>query len=247
MTDFIHIYEEAISKKTCEYFIDFFEQEDKLGNTFSGHVSAGTVKSIKDTTDLHLRKGSFDISKQYLKDVYESSKHLKYVNIYDSIVKKKFEEYIKKYHFKDERFSHLLSTGESLFNPHPNLNLDAPLMHRYKPPNQGYHAWHYDWGLTEDNFRPDRDNENNFKNQCPICDWTTVNQLLSMRMMVGLVYLNDVDEGGETEFFHQKVKIKPKQGTLLVWPAHFTHIHRGNKPISNTKYVINQWFIPKLL
>jgi hypothetical protein len=62
-------------------------------------------------------------------------------------------------------------------------------------------------------------------------------------MVVGMLYLNDVEEGGETEFLHQKVKIKPSQGTVVVFPTYFTHVHRGNAPISNTKYIINKWGI----
>ena len=64
------------------------------------------------------------------------------------------------------------------------------------------------------------------------------------RMLVGMVYLNDVKDGGETEFYYQKLKIKPKRGTLVIWPAYFTHLHRGNKPISNSKYIINMWANP---
>ena len=56
-----------------------------------------------------------------------------------------------------------------------------------------------------------------------------------------MFYLNDVKEGGETEFYHQKIKIKPKAGTLVLFPAGFTHTHKGNMPISNDKYIITTW------
>ena len=64
------------------------------------------------------------------------------------------------------------------------------------------------------------------------------------RFLVGFLYLNDVEEGGETEFYHQNLKIKPKQGTLVIFPTYFTHLHRGNPPISNRKYIINKWCLP---
>lgn len=64
---------------------------------------------------------------------------------------------------------------------------------------------------------------------------------LSNRILVFLLYLNDVDEGGETEFLYMPKRVKPKKGTLLVFPASFTHTHRGNPPISNTKYVLTGW------
>jgi hypothetical protein len=55
-----------------------------------------------------------------------------------------------------------------------------------------------------------------------------------------MVYLNDVDEGGETEFLYQQVKIKPKRGTVVIWPGGFTHLHRGNPPLKN-KYIATGW------
>ena len=61
------------------------------------------------------------------------------------------------------------------------------------------------------------------------------------RILAWTVYLNDVEEGGETEFLYQHVRIKPKQGTLCFFPAGFTHTHRGNPPLSNTKYIITGW------
>jgi len=63
-------------------------------------------------------------------------------------------------------------------------------------------------------------------------------------MVVGMLYLNDVAKGGETEFLHQQVSLKPKQGTLVVWPAYFTHTHRGKPPLSGRKYIINKWGFP---
>lgn len=78
---------------------------------------------------------------------------------------------------------------------------------------QGYHLWHSDAGTRE-----------------------TCNRLL-----VWSLYLNDVEEGGETEFVHQHMRIKPKQGTLVIWPAGFTHTHRGNPPLTGDKYIVTGW------
>lgn len=61
------------------------------------------------------------------------------------------------------------------------------------------------------------------------------------RQIAIIFYLNDVLEGGETEFFHQKLKIKPTAGTLLLFPPHWTHVHRGNIPKSYKKYVITSF------
>ena len=63
------------------------------------------------------------------------------------------------------------------------------------------------------------------------------------RSLLFLVYLNDVEEGGETEFYYQQLKVKPKKGTIVIAPAGFTHTHRGNTPISGDKYVLAGWIL----
>ena len=61
------------------------------------------------------------------------------------------------------------------------------------------------------------------------------------REMVYTVYLNDVEEGGETEFLYQLTRLKPKKGTLCLFPAGYTHVHRGNTPLSGEKYIMTGW------
>ncbi|WP_351188381.1 2OG-Fe(II) oxygenase [Shewanella sp. TB4-MNA-CIBAN-0142] len=61
------------------------------------------------------------------------------------------------------------------------------------------------------------------------------------RVVLYMFYLNDVEEGGETEFYYQQRKISPKKGTMVIAPAGFTHSHRGNVPISNDKYIATSW------
>lgn len=63
----------------------------------------------------------------------------------------------------------------------------------------------------------------------------------STRIAVYMVYLNDVQSGGETEFLYQSKRVSPKAGRLLIWPAAYTHVHRGNPPLEGTKYVMTGW------
>jgi len=61
------------------------------------------------------------------------------------------------------------------------------------------------------------------------------------RILVFTTYLNTINKGGETEFFYQKQKIKPITGKTIIFPAYWTHTHRGN--ITNeTKYIITGWY-----
>lgn len=78
----------------------------------------------------------------------------------------------------------------------------------------GYHGWHSEYDGSIDGHN---------------------------RVLSWILYLNDVPEGGETEFLHQSLRIKPKTGTFVIWPAYFTHLHRGNPPISNEKYIMTGW------
>lgn len=77
----------------------------------------------------------------------------------------------------------------------------------------GYHGWHYE--------------ADNIEN--------------SRRVFAYILYLNDVEEGGETEFLYLHKRIKPKAGTLVIFPAGFIHTHRGNPPLSNEKYILTGW------
>ena len=80
-------------------------------------------------------------------------------------------------------------------------------------PGSGYHVWH---------------NENSTRGTCN-------------RILTYILYLNDVEDGGETEFLYYPKRIKPEAGTLILWPAGFTHTHRGNQPLTGDKYIMTGW------
>ena len=86
-------------------------------------------------------------------------------------------------------------------------------------PNDGFFNWHFDQGSN---------------------DWFAYS-----RVLVAMFYLNDVKEGGQTEFLSQEVSIKPSQGDLVIWPATWTHKHRGKLPISSSKYICNFWLVSR--
>ena len=63
------------------------------------------------------------------------------------------------------------------------------------------------------------------------------------RVLAWTMYLNDIPDGeGETEFLWQGVRITPKAGTICIFPAAFTHTHRGNPVYSCNKYIATGWF-----
>ena len=81
----------------------------------------------------------------------------------------------------------------------------------------GYHVWHSEQGNGEQ----------------------------ANRGLVYMLYLNTLpsEANGETEFLYQQRRINPVENTVVLWPAAFTHAHRGN-PVygENAKYIITGWF-----
>tara|TARA_B100000029_G_scaffold9313_2_gene9898 strand:+ start:5158 stop:5748 length:591 start_codon:yes stop_codon:yes gene_type:complete len=89
-------------------------------------------------------------------------------------------------------------------------------MKRIKP-GGGFHNWHFE--STDVNVK---------------------------RKLVLQLYLNDIDEAGETEFLYQNKRLAPKKNRLLIFPADFTYTHRGNPPIGKTdKYILTTWLEEK--
>lgn len=60
----------------------------------------------------------------------------------------------------------------------------------------------------------------------------------SSRSISVLIYLNDDYDGGEIEFPYFNLKIKPKAGTLILFPSNYAYSHIAHPVISGTKYVI---------
>ena len=71
-------------------------------------------------------------------------------------------------------------------------------------------------------------------------DFAHYKDIKKRRIITYLWYLNDVEEGGVTEFWKRKT-IKPEAGKLLLFPASWTFPHCGQMPISHDKYIITGW------
>ena len=83
-------------------------------------------------------------------------------------------------------------------------------------PTEGYHVWHVEHGKGYEN---------------------------EARALVYSIYLNDVEDGGETEFLNFSKRVKPKKGRIVIWPAGFPYVHRGNPPLSGEKYILTSWIM----
>ena len=65
------------------------------------------------------------------------------------------------------------------------------------------------------------------------------------RLLAWMVYLNDAECG--TEFPYQEKTVTPKTGRTVIWPAGWTHPHKGVTPNIGLKYIATGWFyhLPK--
>ena len=102
--------------------------------------------------------------------------------------------------------------------PYMNENTEFALRENYNlqkyPVGGGFKIWHF---------------ENDFKSH-----------LNRHRALVFMTYLNDVEDGG-TEFFHQNLSTPAKKGLTLIWPAYWTHTHRGIVSRLKEKYIVTGW------
>lgn len=64
------------------------------------------------------------------------------------------------------------------------------------------------------------------------------------RIFSSVLYLNDVQDGGETYFNNFNVSVEAKAGRLAMFPANFAYLHEAKMPKSNDKNVIVTWFVP---
>ncbi len=64
---------------------------------------------------------------------------------------------------------------------------------------------------------------------------------VASRYMVFLWYLNDVDQGGETEFVDLGIKSAARKGKLLMFPPYWMYRHAGLPPVSNPKYILSTY------
>lgn len=119
--------------------------------------------------------------------------------------------------FRDQVIRHL-----TLYNERVALTLPVPLRNRLE--NLRIKRYSVDAG---DRFQPHFDS----------LDYS------SNRYMVFLWYLNDVKEGGETEFCDLGLRIEARQGRLLMFPPYWLFQHAGLPPRSNDKYIISTYLL----
>ena len=221
MNDFVEVYDGALSIEFCERLISLFEQ--------SPHQQAGRAGGVVDPE----KKQSSDILLNQYPEFSEAVAHIA------DVTADYLQRYLDKY-----RFALIAPIALTLQDPATGqartLTIDnfdelagdklASLMQylyrlghlqaqKYPKGSGNYNYWH-----------------------CEVFPMAPHNEQLH-RSLLFMFYLNDVEEGGETEFYYQKRAIQPKAGRMVIAPAYFTHTHRGCIPKSNDKYIVTSWVL----
>lgn len=221
MTDFIEIYPDTLTPEFCQQFIASFEQSP---HKTDGRTGGGVDKSKKLSQDIFLNERP-EFSEQLATITQACTNQiLAYINKYYfsliSSISLVVEHPVTKQpvQLTQENFEEV--ARPNLFNLVRYLFRIAPInAQKYVKQRGNYQYWHSE-----------------------IFPQQGHNDALH-RVLLFLIYLNDVDEGGETDFFYQNKSIKPKAGTMVIAPCGFTHTHRGNIPLSNDKYVLTSWML----
>lgn len=181
-TDFIGVYEGALSKEACEGVIQDFER----------HATTNPPSIVSGSEQYGGSKWRNDYS------IFAQGCMPKTAEVINTALQTCVNVYSEKFFFLKE----IRATS------------DIVKLQR-TPPQGGYHIWHAE----------------------------AMDRGTAHRVLVWIIYLNDIPDGeGETEFLWQGVRVKPKAGTCVLWPAAFTHPHRGNPVYSCDKYIATGWY-----
>ncbi len=220
-TDFIAVIDDVLSPEQCSNIIAAFE---KSANLAPGQTGGGIDTDKKRSVDVSFSRD--DVFKPYLKDVMAQ-------------VGNELMKYIDEYFFSlvgpigltvrhPKTGEPVKMTGENYAEVGrpalPNLvnylfRIGDINAQRYKAGEGGYPYWHSE-----------------------VYPQLQHNDALH-RVVLFMFYLNDVEEGGQTEFYYQHRSVKPKAGRMVIAPAGFTHTHRGCIPESNDKYILTSWML----
>jgi hypothetical protein len=221
MTDFIEIHDGVLEPKLCEDIITRFNKSPHIHRGRTGHG-----------VDLE-KKDSYDLTITPIPE---------WEGMVRTLMDKAFvplRGYLRKYLYtlvgaispavKHPKTGKLVTLTEQNFAELGEPHLDQLIgnfyrygmlnVQKYLKGSGGYPHWHSEIYPKDDK-----------------CD-----QL--HRVLAFQFYLNDVAAGGETEFYYQQRKVESRAGRMIIFPAGFTHTHRGNRPESGEKYIITSWVL----
>jgi hypothetical protein len=225
MNSFIVEFKKALSDEYCDHLIEKFERDQRKTE---GKTGAGVDKTKKDSQDLYIshlpewRDECNTISNLILQGVTQYARA--YPFLLTGAVSPSIQD-PKTGQLRTIRYDDIQNLSDQDISQlvQTIYRLDDVNLQKYTKGTGGYHHWH------SEHYPHPVDKE----------------QRSLHRVLLWLIYLNNVEQGGETEFFFQQAKVKASKGSLVLAPCGFTHTHRGCIPQSSDKYVLASWVMYK--
>tara|TARA_R100000152_G_C6773675_1_gene201118 strand:- start:1012 stop:1761 length:750 start_codon:yes stop_codon:yes gene_type:complete len=217
LSTYIALYENAVNDELIKEILDRYDYfKDSHGK---GLVKAGYKPDTKVSTDFNLKSPMMTKvdGEEIFPIIYNKDLNIKIEKIYNDCLSHYFGSLNP---YLDDTFSLFpekrgASKNKLAFNSHQVQHYPKEVGH--------FQHYHVD-ELTKENY------------------FVLSNKQLA-RMFVFMIYLNDVEKGGETEFLYARKKIIPTKGSVLLWPANWPFLHRGNMPLSGDKYILTSWLV----
>lgn len=221
--DFIGVYPNVLSEEFCTHLLQKF---DNCTHKHPGLTSGGVDPKKKDSLDLNItshpawQDESRELTRQTILGLVPYVREYPFFLVGTmsfEIMDPKTRKIRNITHREISGLSDQLIAQMIL----KVFRLGSVNLQKYKKGQGGYHQWHSE--LVPSPLDPKGDDMH--------------------RVLLWMYYLNDVEEGGETRFYHQEKAISPRRGTMVVAPAGFTHTHKGSVPISHDKYILTSWVL----
>lgn len=221
MDDFLEIYDNALTPAQCAHIVERFNASSKV---VRGKTGQGVDTSKKDSYDLTISQHPEwnDVSNQLMGAVQQCLQA--YMNKYRMLLVGAMSPQVVHPvsgqavqltidNFDECGAAYVDELMRTMYRA-GQINLQ-----KYVQASGGYHHWHSE-------IYP----------QNASCESLH-------RALLFQFYLNDVEQGGETEFYYQQRKIAARQGRLIIAPAGFTHTHKGHVAHSGDKYIATSWIL----
>jgi hypothetical protein len=221
--DFIEVYEDALDREFCAELVRRFDASGAARPSLAGGAVNAEVKNSLDIT-ISGKPEWADAERRFNQAMLEGLKR-----------------YLRRYPYtllgplwlkmKDATTGEMTLLTEQTLSALPDERLAALAIHAFRPGNiniQKYLADHGGYPRWHCELHPQANDPTGEKLH---------------RALLWTIYLNDGFAEGETEFLHQRRKIAPRTGSLLIAPTAFTHTHRGNMPKGGDKYIATSWIL----
>jgi hypothetical protein len=143
------------------------------------------------------------------------AKWYKYYQLFHKELNRNIKLYINKLN-ENPKFQNINQNTTNIYKHFENSKLSHSvfMIQRYNQ-NEGRYVYHHDFSIDYENMKN--------------------------RVITYLWYLNDVEDGGETDFPDLNIQIKPETGKLVLFPATWDFPHCGKLPKSSNKYIVTGW------